>query len=51
MFVITKKNQIAILSIKIHEIELDGDLTERDKKIITRLYRKKIKAINPNAKF
>jgi hypothetical protein len=51
MFVITKKNQIAILAIKINEVELDPDLNVGDKNIIIRFYRKKIKAINPKAKF
>jgi hypothetical protein len=45
------KAQIAILTIKIQEIDFSKDYTENDKKQMKSFYRKKLKVIQPNTKF
>lgn len=44
------KSQIAILGIKIHEIDISKDYTEDDKKQMKSFYLKKLKKIQPNTK-
>jgi len=51
MFKLTIKAQIAILCIKIQEIDFSKDYNENDKKQIMSFYRKKLKKIQPNTKF
>jgi hypothetical protein len=45
------KSQIAILCIKIKEIDFSKDHNENDKKLMKSFYQKKLKAIQPNTKF
>lgn len=45
------RQQEAILSIKIQEVEVSNDLTENDKKLMKKFYRDKLRKINPNTKF
>ena len=52
MFVkLSVKSQIAILSIKIQEIDFSLDYDEKDKKQMIQFYRKKLVKIQPNTKF
>jgi hypothetical protein len=44
------KNQIAILAIKIKEIDFSKDYNDPDKKEILSFYRKKLTRLKPNTK-
>jgi len=48
---IPKTKQAAILCIKIQEIDLSDDYSEKDKAQIKQFYRKKLKIIQPERKF
>lgn len=48
---ITKKQQVAILCIKINEIDISEEYSKKDKAQMMNFYRKKLKKIEPNNKF
>jgi len=48
---IPKKQQVAILCIKINEIDISKDFSKKDKAQMMDFYRKKLKKIEPNKKF
>jgi len=52
MFVnLSTNNQAAILCIKITEIEMSEDYTQKDKDQMIRFYRKKLKKVQPKRNF
>jgi hypothetical protein len=52
MFVdMPKKQQIAILSIKINEIDISEEYTKKDKAQMMAFYRKKLKKLQPKSNF
>jgi len=48
---ISKTKQVAILCIKIQEIDLSDDYSEKDKAQMKQFYRKKLKLIHPETNF
>lgn len=48
---LSKKKQVAILCIKINEIDISTDYSEKDKATMMAYYRKKLKKIQTNTKF
>ncbi|MEO8532826.1 MAG: hypothetical protein ABI441_03715 [Flavobacterium sp.] len=45
-----KSVQIEILAIKINEVEMSEEINKEDKETIKKIYRKKLKEIQPNIK-
>ena len=46
MFHLSKRNQRAVLLVKITEIELDPDLSKKDKEQIIKYYKKQMPAVD-----